>query len=119
MAPTVTVLMVAEKPSLAQSISEILSNGQLYSRGGSLAVHEFEGTFGGARALFRMTSVIGHVYSLDFTAAYNSWDKTDPIELFDAPTVKSEANPKAHVCRHLQAEAKGAHRHRHWRAGQG
>lgn len=41
-----------------------------------------------------MTSVIGHVYSLDFPAAYNSWDRVDPLELFDAQPVKMEANPK-------------------------
>ena len=26
----------------------------------------------------------------------------DPATLFDAPTLKAEANPKARVCRHLQ-----------------
>lgn len=40
-------------------------------------------------------------------AEYQSWDKTDPAALFDAPTLKAEANPKARVCRHLQAEARG------------
>jgi DNA topoisomerase-3 len=40
-------------------------------------------------------------------AEFQSWDKTDPATLFDAPTIKAEANPKARVCRHLQAEAKG------------
>ena len=54
-----------------------------------------------------MTSVIGHVLSIDFPNEYQSWEKTDPVTLFDAPTVKSEANPKARVCRHLQSEAKG------------
>lgn len=103
----ITVLMVAEKPSLAASIAEILASGApLDSRGGSLAVHEWQGTFRGQPALFRMTSVIGHVYSLDFTNAYQSWE-TDPIALFGAATIKSEANPKAHVCRHLQSEARG------------
>ena len=40
-------------------------------------------------------------------ADYQSWEKVDPATLFDAPTLKSEANPKARVCRHLQQEAKG------------
>jgi hypothetical protein len=48
---------------------------QLHSRRGALDVHEFDGTFQGTRVHFRMTSVIGHVYSLDFHSAYNSWDK--------------------------------------------
>ncbi len=41
-------------------------------------------------------------------AEFQSWEKVDPSTLFDAPTLKSEANPKARVCRHLQQEAKGA-----------
>lgn len=41
-----------------------------------------------------MTSVIGHVLSIDFPPAYQSWEKTDPASLFTAPTIKSEANPK-------------------------
>ena len=79
---------------------------QLSTRPGSLDVHFFEGKFQGQSAHFKMTSVIGHVLSIDFPPAYQSWEKTDPSSLFDAPTVKSEANPKARVCRHLQSEAK-------------
>ncbi|GIL45930.1 hypothetical protein Vafri_3041 [Volvox africanus] len=102
-----SVFMVAEKPSLAQSIAQILSDGRMSSRRAALDVHEFEGRFRGQPARFKMTSVIGHVYSIDFTAAFNSWDKVDPAQLYDAPTVKLEANPKAHVCEHLQREGRG------------
>ncbi|KAG2490592.1 hypothetical protein HYH03_010985 [Edaphochlamys debaryana] len=102
-----SVFMVAEKPSLASSIAQILSEGRVASRRAALDVHEFEGRFRGQRARFKMTSVIGHVYSIDFTAAFNSWDKVDPAQLYDAPTVKLESNPKAHVCEHLQRESRG------------
>lgn len=102
-----TVLMVAEKPSLAKSIAEFLSDGRLTSKHSSLDVHYWNGTFKGQAATFKMTSVIGHVLSIDFPNEYQSWEKVDPGSLFDAPTVKSEANPKARVCRHLQGEAKG------------
>ncbi|KAK3262256.1 hypothetical protein CYMTET_28876, partial [Cymbomonas tetramitiformis] len=105
MAPS--VLMVAEKPSLAQSIASLLSDGQMSSRRGSLEVHEFSGLFHGRHANFKMTSVIGHVYSLDFTAQYQNWETTDPGTLFSAETRKAESNPKAHVCEHLQREARG------------
>lgn len=70
---------------------------QLHSRRAALDVHEFTGQFQGQPAAFKMTSVIGHVYNLDFPAAYNSWDRVDPLELFDAETVKGEANPKVAV----------------------
>lgn len=59
-----------------------------------MEVHEYDGTFLGRPAHFRMTSVIGHVLSIDFPAKYQNWDTTDPQSLFDAPTVRNEANPK-------------------------
>uniref|UniRef100_A0A6Q2XS23 DNA topoisomerase n=1 Tax=Esox lucius TaxID=8010 RepID=A0A6Q2XS23_ESOLU len=64
-----TVLMVAEKPSLAQSIAKILSKGSCSSRkglNGACSVHEYMGTFSGQSMRFKMTSVCGHVMSLDF-----------------------------------------------------
>ena len=77
-----SVLMVAEKPSLAQSLAKILSNGTLKTRKGSngaCSIHEYNGTFRGESAHFKMTSVCGHVMSLDFTGKYNKWDKVDPV----------------------------------------
>lgn len=41
-----------------------------------------------------MTSVIGHVFALDFLPQFQSWE-VDPKDLFYAGTKKSEANPKA------------------------
>eukprot|EP00889_Picochlorum_renovo_P008524 jgi/Picre1/35554/NNA_003015.t1 len=61
--------------------SRDLSRGKYHSRNTNLDVHTFE--------------------------EYQNWEKTDPVTLFDAPTVKNEANPKARVCKHLQTEAKG------------
>ncbi|MQM17056.1 hypothetical protein Taro_050021 [Colocasia esculenta] len=101
------VLMVAEKPSIALSISTALSGGRMLTRRGSTDVHEFDGTFQGSHAHYRVTSVIGHVFCVDFPSKYQNWDVTDPIDLFQAPTLKSESNPKAHICRHLHQEARG------------
>ncbi|MEQ2172256.1 DNA topoisomerase 3-beta-1, partial [Goodea atripinnis] len=107
-----TVLMVAEKPSLAQSIAKILSKGSCTSRkglNGACSVHEYSGSFQGQTVRFKMTSVCGHVMSLDFTGKYNNWDKVDPAELFSkAPTEKKEANPKLNMVKFLQVEARGS-----------
>ncbi|XP_054629271.1 DNA topoisomerase 3-beta-1 isoform X3 [Dunckerocampus dactyliophorus] len=106
-----TVLMVAEKPSLAQSISRILSKGNCTSRkglNGSCSVHEYTGVFHGQTARYKMTSVCGHVMSLDFIGKYNNWDQVDPAELFSkAPTEKKEVNPKLNMVKFLQVEARG------------
>uniref|UniRef100_A0A1A9ZLV4 DNA topoisomerase n=1 Tax=Glossina pallidipes TaxID=7398 RepID=A0A1A9ZLV4_GLOPL len=103
------VLMVAEKSSLATSLAQILSNGKCSSRkaNNNCPVHEWTGQFRNQTVLFRMTSVCGHVMSLEFAGKYNSWDKVDPIELFGCPTEKKEANPKLHMNSYLAQEARG------------
>uniref|UniRef100_A0A803LTH0 DNA topoisomerase n=1 Tax=Chenopodium quinoa TaxID=63459 RepID=A0A803LTH0_CHEQI len=120
------VLMVAEKPSIALSIATVLSGGKMSTRRGSTEVHEFDGKFLGLHSYYKVTSVIGHVFRLgslflsselwllfplllivDFPPAYQDWNTTDPLDLFQAPTLKSESNPKAHIRRHLSQEARG------------
>lgn len=66
----------------------------MHSRRSALEVHEYDGSFLGRAAHYRMTSVIGHVLSIDFPAKFQNWDTTDPSTLFDAPTLKNESNPK-------------------------
>ncbi|KAG4387589.1 hypothetical protein GLYMA_11G253100v4 [Glycine max] len=108
MAPPIPkVLMVAEKPSIALSIASVLSHAQMFTRRGSTEVHEFDGKFLGSPAHFRVTSVIGHVFSVDFPGKYQDWAATDPLDLFQAQVIKNESNPKAHICRHLSQEARG------------
>lgn len=78
-----SVLMVAEKPSLATSIAKILSHGNFKSRKSACPacqVHEYAGRFNRSEAFFKMTSVCGHVFSLDFQSRYNNWDAVDPVE---------------------------------------
>ncbi|XP_064936988.1 DNA topoisomerase 3-beta-like isoform X2 [Musa acuminata AAA Group] len=101
------VLMVAEKPSISLSIATALSGGRMSTRRGSTDVHEFDGQFRGYHVRYKVTSVIGHVFSLDFPSSYQNWEVTDPMDLFHAPVLKSESNPKAHIRRHLYHEAQG------------
>ena len=79
-----TVLMVAEKPSLAQSLAKILSNGNMNTRkgmNGACSVHDYMGRFNGEQVHFKMTSVCGHVMGVDFPGRFNNWDKVDPVGL--------------------------------------
>ncbi|KZR98741.1 DNA topoisomerase 3-beta-1, partial [Daphnia magna] len=106
-----TVFMVAEKPSLAASLAKILSKNSCHSRkgfNGACSIHEWNGSFKGQSAFFKMTSVCGHVMSLDFTGRYNNWDSVDPVELFTCPTEKKEATPKLKMPAFLSQEAKGS-----------
>ena len=81
------VLMVAEKPSLARSLAEILSRRNCRRRKSlcnACDVYEFEGVFpaDGQLAAFKMTSVCGHVMSLDFLPKFNKWDQIDPVSSY-------------------------------------
>jgi DNA topoisomerase-3 len=103
---SVTVLMVAEKPSICNAIASALCRGQhLDSHGRSPPVHEFESTFLGKKANMRVTSVTGHVFSVDFPSNYQSWDAVDPLELFGAP-VLSIPEGKGGIVKHLEREAR-------------
>ena len=86
------MLMVAEKPSLAKSLAELLSHKKCNRRKSmcnACDVYEFYGmfpaggdSFGRRRDLeahFKMTSVCGHVMGLDFLSRYNNWDAVDPV----------------------------------------
>lgn len=81
----VQVLMVAEKPSLARSLAEILSRNKCRRRKSLCSacdVYEYDGVFpidSGQPAKFKMTSVCGHVKTLDFLPMYNKWEKIDPV----------------------------------------
>ncbi|CAG8615508.1 2545_t:CDS:10, partial [Dentiscutata erythropus] len=101
-----TVLMIAEKPSLAESITKILApNGRYNTRKQISPVHEYSAEFRGAMCKFKFTSVKGHVYNLDFTREFNDWN-IDPIGLFTARTSKVEASKSGSLCHHLQQESK-------------
>lgn len=46
---------------------------------GACSVHEWTGNFRQEQVTFKMTSVCGHVMSLDFISKYNNWDRVDPV----------------------------------------
>lgn len=104
------VLCVAEKPSIAQGLARILGTPSRSGGGGRkqrLPVYEVDGSFEGRSCVYRVTSVAGHVYSVDFPDAFQNWKTTDPATLFSAPVVKKA---EGKVCKHLQQEAKGCDR---------
>ncbi|KAJ9463502.1 DNA topoisomerase 3-beta [Diplonema papillatum] len=106
-----TVLMVAEKPSLADAISKLLSDGRAikHSRTSrACPVFEYSGRFRGEEARFKFTCTVGHVFSIEFASQYNNWQTVDEERLFfEAKLLKNEASATARVVAHLKQEAKG------------
>lgn len=59
----INICMIAEKPKVAEVISQVLSNNEQQSiRDGGFTRHEYNGNFLGVRACFRVLSVFGHIY---------------------------------------------------------
>lgn len=107
---SITVFHVAEKPSIAQAIAKGLAKGDISMRKSSLPVHEFVNPpFPKAphakKVTHKVSSVAGHVFSVDFPQQFQSWDSVDPMELFQAPIVRKPT--KGSVVKHLQDQAKG------------
>ncbi|CDJ44249.1 DNA topoisomerase, related, partial [Eimeria tenella] len=72
----VSVLMVAEKPSIAETLADILSKKNCSKRRGIspvTSVWEFRGEFLGQPAFFKVTSTAGHIYQTEFPPAFNDW----------------------------------------------
>ena len=55
-----------------------------------------------------VSSVTGHIFERDFPPSMRNWGTTDPLQLFDANTVKNFSNPRQKLKEHLQKLAKGA-----------
>ena len=82
------IIAVAEKPSIADAIAKALASSPITTRSATgVRTHEFQGRYEGRQCEFRVTSVLGHCFSLDFAEAYRDWDACDPAELWDAPVV--------------------------------
>jgi DNA topoisomerase-3 len=87
-----TILSVAEKPSVAKSLAEIIGRGQFTSRNGISPfnkVFEVEGDFRGQRCKMIITSVLGHMMNMEIDEAYSSWAGTNPLGLFDCKVYKT------------------------------
>ncbi|KAG6335258.1 hypothetical protein ID866_3833 [Astraeus odoratus] len=103
------VLCVAEKPSIAKSISQILSGGQMQSRRTqNQYIRNFDFTYPQTNSTFTVTAVSGHLLVHDFPSAYNDWSSCDPFTLFDAPIHTMVPTGNKSIETNLMAEARTA-----------
>uniref|UniRef100_A0A8C1ZDN9 DNA topoisomerase n=1 Tax=Cyprinus carpio TaxID=7962 RepID=A0A8C1ZDN9_CYPCA len=85
------VLCVAEKNDAAKGIAEIMSNGSSRRREGYSVynkIYEYEYHLFGQNVTVSMTSVSGHLLSLEFKAPFQKWHSCNPVLLFDAEVEK-------------------------------
>lgn len=92
MSGTIKVLNVAEKPSVAKSVSGILSRNQgLRVRDGRSRynrIFEFNYSIRGQPCHMLFTSVTGHLMELEFEDRFRKWHSCDPLDLYHAPVRK-------------------------------
>ncbi|KIL66374.1 hypothetical protein M378DRAFT_185976 [Amanita muscaria Koide BX008] len=103
------VLCVAEKPSIAKSIAQILSGGQFHTRPSrSQYIKNYDFDYQYTRASFTVTCVAGHLTHFDFTERHRAWHSCDAFELFDAPVVAQVADTNKAIESNLMQEARSA-----------
>ncbi|CAD8146824.1 unnamed protein product [Paramecium pentaurelia] len=88
------ILMVAEKNSIAEAVAYAIGS-KVRAKKGRQAFFYFSGMFKGQQANFTVTATNGHLFSRDFPKEYENWNSCDPIELFQAKTIKKAANKAA------------------------
>ncbi|CCF59593.1 hypothetical protein KAFR_0H01830 [Kazachstania africana CBS 2517] len=108
------VLCVAEKNSIAKSVSQILGGGRSTSRAsGYTYVKNYDFNFYGFPFANRecqvtMTSVAGHLSSLDFDNSQYGWGKCNIFELFDAPLSELMDKNQQKIAENIKREARNA-----------
>ncbi|KAL5075165.1 hypothetical protein RYX36_014149 [Vicia faba] len=107
---SVTVLNVAEKPSVAKAVAKILSGNPIIrgrdGRSRYNQIFEFDYTIRDQPCRMHFTSVIGHLMELEFDARYRKWHSCDPLDLFQAPVHKTVPEDKKDIKRTLEEEAR-------------
>ncbi|KAL4074090.1 DNA topoisomerase [Scleroderma citrinum] len=103
------VLCVAEKPSIARSISQILSGGRVETRPTqNKFIKNFDFDYAQTNSAFTVTAVAGHLLAHDFPDAYKQWSSCDPFTLFDAPIHAMVPAGNKSIERNLLNEARTA-----------
>ncbi|KAI0730280.1 DNA topoisomerase, partial [Fomitopsis betulina] len=114
MRPT-RVLCVAEKPSIAKSITQILSGGQFTTRqSGNKYIRNYDFDYPHANATFTVTAVAGHMLEHEFSFQFSKWTSCDPFELFEAPIIAEVRKDAAPIAQNLKNEARRAQRLMIW-----
>ncbi|KAJ1988705.1 DNA topoisomerase 3-alpha [Coemansia sp. RSA 1358] len=105
------ILCVAEKPSQAKAIVQILSQGRHSTRDGPSVYNknfDFEYRVSGNFVRATMTSVLGHIRDINFPQNVRKWTSCDPVQLFSAPIVKTIGEKVADIAKNLEQEARSA-----------
>lgn len=109
----VTILSVAEKPSVAKELANIISRGAPISSLTRPSLSKFNPVyeiqscpFKDTMASMKITSVTGHIMEIEFDAKYKNWTESNPIDLFTAPIYKDIKSENIDIKNNLINEIK-------------
>ncbi|KAJ8065608.1 hypothetical protein OCU04_006284 [Sclerotinia nivalis] len=108
------ILCVAEKPSIAKAVANHLAGGSAQASNtrnkyikNYTFTFDFGGQWGNCNAV--MTSVSGHLTSLDVAPSHRSWTDPPPKSLFfEAPVIESVVDDKKAIAQNIESQARGA-----------
>ncbi|CAM9520656.1 unnamed protein product, partial [Discosporangium mesarthrocarpum] len=107
----VKALNVAEKPSVARELANILGGGRARRRQGRSQynqIFEFECNMMRQTVSMKLTSVTGHLMETEFAEPIGKrWNACKPVDLFDAPIVKYVKEDNRELEKQLENEARG------------
>ncbi|KAI9367430.1 DNA topoisomerase [Aspergillus egyptiacus] len=106
------VLCVAEKPAIAKAVAQHLSGGRFQTL--SIPGHQyvknyvFDFNFGSlwGDCSVTMTSVMGHLTSVDFRREYRTWLSCPPAQLFEAPIETFVDKDRAAIAENIANQAR-------------
>lgn len=98
------ILMIAEKPSIARTITKFLSGNKykIYHHQ-TMTIFTFKGYFKTIKSYFTVTSVKGHIYENEYI---HSYDKSKPTKSYDYNIIKVVKNTKINIPKFLRYIAK-------------
>ncbi|KAK9454863.1 DNA topoisomerase [Dipodascopsis uninucleata] len=105
------ILCVAEKPSIAKTVANILGGGRVTTRNTENPyiknydfTYRFPAPFGESEVT--MTSVLGHITAADFTSQYRQWHSCAPGDLFHSQITVGVADDKKSIAKNIRNEAR-------------
>ncbi|KAI9597903.1 prokaryotic type I DNA topoisomerase [Syncephalis fuscata] len=105
------ILHVAEKPTMARSIAQILSQGEMRMEQSCAKYNKnfhFTYRIGTQVCSMVMTSVLGHLTEDDFSSEYRQWSNWPPSILFEVPIQRTISKNMKDVHKNLLDKARRA-----------
>ena len=100
----INVLMITEKPSIAYTISKIISKNKFIKHNHqTMNLYNFKGIFKGIKSFFTITSVKGHIYDNEYEEKF---DDDNPEESYGYNIIKTVKNKKINIPKFLNYIAK-------------